>query len=116
MNIFWPVVSRSFVMSARAISEKRVRGTIVQGISDKPEVPTRPRKRVRADKTDIVAEVVAAGESAPLPKKRRAKKAKDVSPQPEDYRVRVSSPWKVGAHVSAAGGVENAIQNAASIG
>ncbi|EIN06965.1 AP endonuclease [Punctularia strigosozonata HHB-11173 SS5] len=52
-----------------------------------------------------------------MPKKRRAKKkGKDVSPHPEDYRVRVSSPWKVGAHVSAAGGVENAIQNAASIG
>lgn len=29
---------------------------------------------------------------------------------------RVDSPWKVGAHVSTAGGVENAITNAVSIG
>lgn len=29
---------------------------------------------------------------------------------------RVSSNWKVGAHVSAAGGVENAVMNAAKIG
>jgi hypothetical protein len=31
-------------------------------------------------------------------------------------RDRVDSPWKVGAHVSSAGGVENAVTNAASIG
>ncbi|KAL4068144.1 xylose isomerase-like protein [Scleroderma citrinum] len=30
--------------------------------------------------------------------------------------MRVNSPWKVGAHVSAAGGVENAVLNAARIG
>jgi AP endonuclease 1 len=29
---------------------------------------------------------------------------------------RVDTPWKVGAHVSALGGVENAVTNAASIG
>ena len=31
-------------------------------------------------------------------------------------RHRVDSPWKVGAHVSSAGGVENAVTNAATIG
>ena len=30
--------------------------------------------------------------------------------------TRVDSPWKVGAHVSAAEGVENAVSNAATIG
>ena len=34
----------------------------------------------------------------------------------EDYPVRAQIDWKVGAHVSAAGGVENTILNAASIG
>jgi hypothetical protein len=42
-------------------------------------------------------------------------KQKD-APLAEDYPDRVRMDWKVGAHVSAAGGVENAILNAASIG
>jgi len=32
------------------------------------------------------------------------------------FLERVESPWKVGAHVSAAGGVENAVTNAVTIG
>ncbi|TFK65196.1 AP endonuclease [Pluteus cervinus] len=35
---------------------------------------------------------------------------------PMTLEERTSSPWKVGAHVSAAGGVENAVTNAAMIG
>ena len=35
---------------------------------------------------------------------------------PSEYPARVQTPWKVGAHVSAAGGVENAILNAAKLG
>ena len=41
------------------------------------------------------------------------------TPHPEaetTFLDRVDSPWKVGAHVSAAGGVENAVTNAAAIG
>lgn len=34
----------------------------------------------------------------------------------DEYPERVTSLWKIGAHVSAAGGVENSITNAASIG
>jgi len=34
----------------------------------------------------------------------------------ETFLPRVNSRWKVGAHVSAAGGIENAVINAASIG
>lgn len=34
----------------------------------------------------------------------------------EEYTKRVTSLWKIGAHVSTAGGVENAIHNAAVIG
>lgn len=47
----------------------------------------------------------------------RKKKVKEViEPEPSDYPSRVESPWKIGAHVSAAGGLENAIINAAEIG
>jgi AP endonuclease-1 len=46
---------------------------------------------------------------------RKAKVNKS-SEIPEDYPARVANAWKIGAHVSAAGGVENAILNAAKIG
>ncbi|KAG1899756.1 xylose isomerase-like protein [Suillus fuscotomentosus] len=42
-------------------------------------------------------------------------KTKD-KPLTEDFPVRVSGSWKIGAHVSAAGGVENAVRNAAMVG
>lgn len=48
--------------------------------------------------------------------KKRTRKKSAPSEFPEDYPRRVDSPWKVGAHVSAAGGVENTILNAARIG
>ena len=32
------------------------------------------------------------------------------------FLSRIDTPWKIGAHVSSAGGVENAIVNASSIG
>ncbi|KAF9220198.1 AP endonuclease [Gyrodon lividus] len=38
------------------------------------------------------------------------------APKPSDFAPRVSSPWKIGAHVSAKGGVENTIVNAARVG
>lgn len=46
------------------------------------------------------------------------KKRKKVveEPAPADYPKRVECDWKIGAHISAAGGVENAILNAADIG
>lgn len=59
----------------------------------------------------VSAESVVQG----LTKKRRTKKAAP-SEHPEDYPRRPHSQWKVGAHVSAAGGVENTILNAARIG
>ncbi|KAF5318891.1 hypothetical protein D9611_014726 [Ephemerocybe angulata] len=42
------------------------------------------------------------------------KKAKEVDTA--TFLPHVQSPWKVGAHVSAAGGVENAVENTAAIG
>jgi AP endonuclease 1 len=79
--------------------------------------PPRPAKRLKttvaADETS--AEVVVE-HSNPDKKIRKTTGRTKSEPKPEDYRVRVTSPWKVGAHVSAAGGVENAIQNAAELG
>lgn len=36
--------------------------------------------------------------------------------QTEHILSRIKTPWKIGAHVSSAGGVENSIVNASSIG
>ncbi|KAJ3555715.1 hypothetical protein NM688_g2421 [Phlebia brevispora] len=43
-------------------------------------------------------------------------KAEPVDYTPEDFPTRISSMWRVGPHVSAAGGVENTVWNAASLG
>lgn len=51
--------------------------------------------------------------SQPTPKRRRAK---DPSFNSSSFPSRTASEWKIGPHVSAAGGVENTVINAASIG
>lgn len=43
-------------------------------------------------------------------------KGKATDAEPPTYPERFTSSWKVGAHVSSAGGIENAIVNAAAIG
>lgn len=58
--------------------------------------------------------ISAANTKKAKPNKSKTKKA--FSPQPEDYPKRVSNDWKIGAHVSAAGGVEMSIPNAAAVG
>lgn len=59
-------------------------------------------------------ELRECSEEAPSQKPKKARKKKDVDPQP--VLPRLNSPWKVGAHVSSSGGVENAVTNAAAIG
>ncbi|KAG8805331.1 hypothetical protein FRC19_007939 [Serendipita sp. 401] len=44
------------------------------------------------------------------------KKKGAAEPSPDDFPPRASKEWKVGAHISAAGGIEQAIPNAAKIG
>ncbi|KAG9022693.1 hypothetical protein FS837_006220, partial [Tulasnella sp. UAMH 9824] len=48
----------------------------------------------------------------------RKKKVKEPPPEPTlaDFAPRARNDWKIGAHVSGAGGLENAVTNAASIG
>ncbi|KAF8967275.1 xylose isomerase-like protein [Flammula alnicola] len=58
-------------------------------------------------------------EEGPSKRRRQTKgkeKAKGLEVDPTTFLQRVDSPWMVGAHVSAAGGVENAVVNAVSIG
>ncbi|KAG0701688.1 xylose isomerase-like protein [Suillus ampliporus] len=68
-------------------------------------------KRRQSDQSDVSENEIAT--KAPARKKR--KKIED-GLSTEIFPVRVSSPWKIGAHVSAAGGVENAVRNAAKVG
>jgi AP endonuclease-1 len=49
-----------------------------------------------------------------LKKPKRARVTKESANN--DFPQRQLSPWKVGAHVSSAGGVQNAVVNAAKIG
>ena len=53
----------------------------------------------------------------PKPAAKSAKKKKSAAePSPADFPPRATREWKVGAHISAAGGIEQAITNAAKIG
>ncbi|TFK33854.1 xylose isomerase-like protein [Crucibulum laeve] len=81
----------------------------------------RPTKKVKLEKTAVVeAAIVEIGvveekETKKAPKRLRKPKA-TTNIDPSTFLERIASPWKVGAHVSAAGGVENAVTNAAAIG
>ena len=99
--------------STRLATSVTVKSEILTELDDRP----RPAKRLKTVVTaEEITEDEVLAEQSPAKNKRKTKgRAKD-EPKPEDYRPRVSSLWKVGAHVSAAGGVENAVQNAAELG
>ncbi|KAG8818644.1 hypothetical protein FRC17_010763 [Serendipita sp. 399] len=69
---------------------------------------------IESQTSTIVADV-DADEKKPRIKAQRKKKGA-VEPSVGDFPPRVSREWKVGAHISAAGGIEQAIPNAAKIG
>ncbi|KZV90460.1 AP endonuclease [Exidia glandulosa HHB12029] len=77
------------------------------------KTPARGRPKKDASKKKSAAD---GDEDAPEPKKRAPRKKKADKDADEPFPERVHSAWKVGAHVSAAGGVENAVKNAARIG
>lgn len=59
----------------------------------------------------------AEGPNDSKPGKRGPKKkATAAEPVPGDFAPRKTRDWKVGAHISGAGGIENAVVNAAKIG
>ncbi|KAJ7310624.1 xylose isomerase-like protein [Mycena albidolilacea] len=73
-------------------------------------------KRKQSD--DTVSRIIESDLPNPAVKKLKSASGKTKSKivDPPQYGTRSSSLWKVGAHVSAAGGIENAIINAAAIG
>jgi AP endonuclease-1 len=85
----------------------------------KGEHTTRPLKRAR--KAPVVATNSKEleqndADASPTKRPRKVRQQKEhVIPKPSDFAPPVSSAWKVGAHVSAAGGVENTIVNAARV-
>ncbi|KAJ2927952.1 hypothetical protein H1R20_g9150, partial [Candolleomyces eurysporus] len=95
-------------------------------LTSEPGPSKRPRKKLKVEETvvqdDFVADVNDTHAILPPPpavtqRKPRGKgKAKETSIDTSTFLPRVSNAWKVGAHVSAAGGVENAVVNAAAIG
>lgn len=92
------------------------------------DVEERPTKRVKVTKAAIIQEDSQASliantmelnltESEPSKAAKRAPKKKAATePVPEDFPPRKGGNWKVGAHISGAGGIENAVVNAAKIG
>ncbi|KAG1742021.1 xylose isomerase-like protein [Suillus lakei] len=70
------------------------------------------RRKAAEDQSENEPE---SGTATKKPARKKRKKT-EAEPTTEAYPVRVSSPWKIGAHVSAAGGVENAVRNAAKVG
>ncbi|TFK79502.1 AP endonuclease, partial [Polyporus arcularius HHB13444] len=82
--------------------------------SDTDDNP-RPTKRARTSRDDDSKDKNDAKDTQEGKKTRRKKK--EISePIPGDFAARVTNRWKIGPHVSSAGGVENAIVNAASVG
>ncbi|KAI0949785.1 hypothetical protein AcV7_008451 [Taiwanofungus camphoratus] len=120
--------------SARLVSppsvssqNRKVCARVVQHHSEEQvtEDNPRPTKRARKEKASAMPkssregrdlEHVDADSTELAQKPRRRKKAETIEPKPEDFPSRVVNPWKVGPHVSSAGGVENAIVNAATVG
>ncbi|KAK6540689.1 hypothetical protein TWF694_008082 [Orbilia ellipsospora] len=108
------------------------RGTVVAKADDfdfefKEEVATtvttvkNAKQSVHVEKISVktsktVVKVVGKKDSQETPKrKRKTKEEKEAEKMPLADRV-LSCPFKVGAHVSSAGGVENAVKNATRIG
>ena len=95
-------------IAARKAAQAQLAAQILTQQDANNSAPSSPR----ASTSSTTAPATKAKE-----KKSRTKKVKQVvEPNPSDYPTRVDTLWKIGAHVSAAGGVENAILNAAAIG
>ncbi|KAF8343392.1 AP endonuclease [Amanita rubescens] len=71
----------------------------------------------RASKKTIATATRSEADVHPPPQTSRKRKAKVLDADDTEFLDRNKGcPWKIGAHVSSAGGVENAVLNAAAIG
>ncbi|KIJ16658.1 hypothetical protein PAXINDRAFT_98484 [Paxillus involutus ATCC 200175] len=92
---------------ARARTRRSAKRARKEHPPNEPESSARPEERgldtdADTDTRTAADEPTGTRKEAPIPK-------------PFDFTPRVSSPWKIGAHVSAKGGVENTIVNAARV-
>ncbi len=90
--------------------------------ADEPPSDEDPPSLTRVD-TTILAEAIESSEplEAPATKAKISRKTSKVKaplsePVLSDYKERFVNDWKVGVHVSTAGGIENAVTHAASSG
>ncbi|KAI0757941.1 xylose isomerase-like protein [Fomes fomentarius] len=101
--------------AARSISLSTL--SSVSNSTPELDVNPRPTKRVRIARPSTAAvDAREEEEPAPVKKSRRKPKAEVPEPTVDDFTPRVINTWKIGPHVSSAGGVEHAITNAASVG
>ncbi|PPQ82818.1 hypothetical protein CVT25_009196 [Psilocybe cyanescens] len=96
--------------STRASTTSNIHTVIETIVSVTASEP--PKKRVKVVQTSPKSDELPTGKIKETRKPRGQKGEID----PSQFLPRVESHWKVGAYVSAAGGVENAVTNAASIG
>lgn len=92
-------------------SSRRRQSTAVQSSK---RAPKRTRQSHSSSAANAAEEQHAEPEPSELPKKKR-KKAEVVYTL-DDFLPRPISDWKIGPHVSAAGGIENTVINAAALG
>ncbi|CCM05128.1 uncharacterized protein FIBRA_07336 [Fibroporia radiculosa] len=91
-------------------------------VSKETQSNTRPTKRTRGPASQSQGAIPQVDEqdfSKPEEVKRKPRKRNrepPLEPTLSDFATRVVSAWKVGPHVSSAGGVENAVANAAAVG
>ncbi|KAI0074196.1 AP endonuclease [Panus rudis PR-1116 ss-1] len=98
--------SRTVGRASRALSTDATNGT-----------SERPRKRTKvAISNDDREDADFAEDDEAKQRKKRQRKPKHADFSLKDFASRVQNDWKIGPHVSASGGVENTIVNAASIG
>lgn len=96
-----PVVSRRRRLQSSPMSEER---------------PTKRSKRSRSTKETNTGDSSLKREASSFSVPKNRKRKAEISYQPADFPSRPESEWRIGPHVSSAGGVENTIINAASIG
>ncbi|RPD67489.1 AP endonuclease [Lentinus tigrinus ALCF2SS1-7] len=84
-------------------------------VSDPDDNP-RPTKRARKAGDEGQKGEEGAKNMQTNRKKAMRTKKEIPEPKPEDFPARMTNRWKIGPHVSSAGGVENAIVNAARVG
>ncbi|KAH9952040.1 AP endonuclease [Amylocystis lapponica] len=114
------LVVSSYTTAATSTS-RAVRSRVADSLNEEG-APRRPAKRARKEEADAPSEDPdelserPAGSAKPTKKPTRRRKAQTDELKPEDFPARIENLWKFGPHVSAAGGVENAVLNAAAVG